>query len=382
MKKKIKKSAIYWLSLFIAWPFYYFLLGCEKLGLKFLVFKISQAVVKQFGQEAIEQRVEYDPLKKKPVVKVILALPSFGCCHYFQRGGCAMCGFNREIEKYHFRWLHPWALVLLVKLFISNLAAYLSGQPAKSRPPVFCLAVFMAGSFFCFKELPQAAQKIVIDYFLASGFQKLLLESRPEYIVKEKKYIQRLAKSIKNKGKELEVAIGLESADETVRNKYIRKNLRRQTYGQAIKILKSQEIIVNTYILIGAPFASELEIISLAVLSAQFAWQLGSDIVSFEAYCVQAGTKWADLYRQGKLILPSLWAILEIIRQVNKISANWFLGEFSDWPQPIARPDSCPRCAKYLLAVLGKLRSGRNLKDILAGNFYYCACNKVFKISA
>ncbi len=373
MKKRIMEWLVFYFSLIIAWPFYWFSVGCEKLHLKRMINKIAEIIVAQFGEEVIVWRKEYDPIEKEVVEKAILALPSFGCTHYFERGGCAMCGFNREIEKYYLRWLHPWALILLSKLFVLNLAQ----ESTRRQTQPFGLCIFMAGSFFHPQELPLQAQKIVFDYFLASSFKKLFLESRAEYIVAYQDYIKDLARKIKSENKILEVAIGLESSDNRIRNIYINKCLSRKIYQEAIQILKKVGVIVNSYVLIGAPYLDEKEIVEKAVVSAEFAWQSGSDIVSLEVYCVQAGTRWAELYKSGELSLPSLWAVLEIIRQIGKISPYWSLGEFSDWPQPIAMPTSCSRCQSYLLSVLTDLRQHHNLKILT--NLYHCECNRIFK---
>jgi radical SAM enzyme (TIGR01210 family) len=115
-------------------------------------------------------------------------------------------------------------------------------------------------------------------------------------------------------------------------------------YLAAIKAVKRAGAKVNTYILIGAPYLTEREIINRTTESVFFAWNSGSDIVSLETYCVQNGTPWHALHAGGKLVLPSLWSIVEIIKKIDCMSPGWYLGEFADWPKPVAVPVNCPRC--------------------------------------
>jgi radical SAM enzyme (TIGR01210 family) len=316
----------------------------------------------------ISQREEFDVLEGKKINKSILALPSFGCEHYFSCGGCAMCGFNREIVKYGFRNLHPKAITALVKIFLIDLHYKIKDKKIDT------MCVFMAGSFLNDSEFSYEAQNSVLDYFITSRAKKLIIESRPEYVLQNRGKISKWRKKLGEK--KFKINLGLEAVNDNIRNKHISKNLKIKDYQEAVQIIKECDILSGTYILAGCPFLSEDEIVKETVRSAKFAWESGSNVVNIEVYCVQTGTKWCKFYKEGHLIVPSLWAVLEIVKQINLISDKWHLGEFSDWPEPIASPDSCSKCKKELIKVLLQLRLNHEIN--ILEKLSDCQCRKYF----
>jgi hypothetical protein len=51
------------------------------------------------------------------------------------------------------------------------------------------------------------------------------------------------------------------------------------------------------------------------------------------------------------------------------------LGEFSDWPKPIAVPSACPKCEPFILAALDTLRKTHNTK--ILNSLPNCGCRKI-----
>lgn len=364
----IKKKIVYIFSGSIAYFVLLIFKIVEKIGPSFVLKNCCQIFIKCFGEEAISRREDFDVLKGKKSKKFILALPSFGCEHYFQNGGCSMCGFNREIVKYGFRNLHPFAIIALARIFLN----YFDYEIENKEINTMC--VFMAGSFVNDSEFPLEAQNLILEYFQCSKAQKLIIESRPEYIIQNEEKITQWAKKLS--AKKLKINLGLEVLDDKIRNIYINKNLKINDYREALHILKKNNILSATYILAGCPFLSEEEIIKETVKTAKFAWENGSNLVNIEVYCVQVGTKWYKLYQQNCLVVPSLWAVLEIIRQINQISDKWYLGEFSDWPEPIASPESCPECREKLIEILSQLRLNHQINVLR--QLPNCQCRKYF----
>jgi len=364
--KIYRNRLVYVVSGVFSFIFYLIIVGLEMGRLSLLTKVMFKPLLDILGDELMSVRNDYDPIAKTLVNKIVLALPSFGCEHYFKNGGCGMCGFNNEIERYGFRNLHPWAIIFLVKLILT----YFAYEKFKLKEKVNSLTIFMAGSFLNKNELPLVAQNIIFEVFRVSDIKKLIIESRPEYVISSQKRITDY--HFDQYDKKLEIAIGLEAMDDVIRNSYINKNISLEVYRQAITAIKNSGAIAATYILIGAPYLSREEIIDSAVATARFAWQCGSDIVNLEAYSVQADTAWQNLYRQNKLAPPSLWTVAEVVKRIDKISSVWYLGEFSDWPEPIAKPTSCPICQNDFLKLLNRLRKEHDIKQL--HNLPICSC--------
>lgn len=339
----------------------------KKLNLKIASFVIA-SFVSDFKQ-LCDIRYEYDIFAKKMVNRLILNIPSYGCSYYFEKGGCAMCGFNNEIKKYQLREYNSLAIKVLVYLIL----LLTEKKIEEKKIQVDTLMIFMAGSFVNEQELPLDVQNLIINFFRKSNIKNLYIELRPEFALNRRNRMEEIVDNIKPK--KLQVAFGFESANDYVRNKLIQKGISKKTYIQAVKTLKPMDVNIFTYILIGAPFRSLVEIEEDAVASAIFAWESGSDVVNFEVYCVQAGTLWEKHYLKQELVVLSLWSIFRIIKRANGISKNWYLGSFSDSPKPIKVPENCSKCSKKAKEVFRKLTKYHDIN--LLNELPKCSCGSV-----
>lgn len=349
---KIANGVFYYGSFVIAKVLGIFLFFLEKFGGIFLLYFFAGKICNYFDPDngGVVERSDYDPISKMITKRAILALPSFGCSYYFDSGGCEMCGFNKEIEKYGFRKLHKDALYLLVKIFVLNL----EGKIKREKCKYSTLVVFMAGSFLNKKEFTEEIQDLIIDFFINSIFEKIIIESRPEYVLANIDKILTIKNKIKDK--HLKINIGFESVNNVIRNCYIKKGISLDVFVNSVRLLKNAGVYVGAYILIGSPYLSVDEIITETINSVNFCWENGVDLVNLEVYCVQKGTKWESLYLGNKLELPSLQAVVKVIREIDKISSQWYLGEFSDWPIPVATPKGCDECSEKILVAFSELR--------------------------
>lgn len=126
-----------------------------------------------------------------------------------------------------------------VDLFFDNL-----------EPGVDHLKVFGSGSFLDEKQLPVEGRRYFIRRCGESGIRKLTVESRPEFITG----------GILGdfEGFMLEVAVGLEVADDRVLDK-IRKGFHLRDFERAAGILRSHNARVRTYLLVNPPFVGDIQ---------------------------------------------------------------------------------------------------------------------------
>lgn len=365
-------SVVRIISTIVAWLVWSLILINNFFKFRKLNFKIASFIitflVSDFKQ-LCDIRYEYDIFAKKMMNRLILNIPSYGCSYYFEKGGCAMCGFNNEIKKYKLREYSPLAIRTLVYLIL----LLTEKKIEEEKIQVDTLMIFMAGSFVNEHELPLAVQNLIINFFCKSNISNLHVELRPEFALDRKKRIKEIIDNIKPK--KMQVAFGFESVNDYVRNKLIQKGLSKKTYVNAVKTLKQMDVKIFTYILIGAPFRTLIEIEEDAIASAIFAWGSGSDVVNFEVYCVQAGTLWEKYYLNQELVLLSLWSIFRIIKKVNVISENWYLGSFNDSPKPIKVPENCSKCSKEAKEVFRKLTKYHDLN--LLNDLPKCSCGSI-----
>ena len=167
------------------------------------------------------------------------------------------------------------------------------------------LKIYNSGSFLDPEEIPKKVQKEILE-MACEHFDRVLIESRPDYIT------QASLEPI-NGLTELEVAIGLESANNNVLMHSINKGFSFQDYERAAKLLNSKTIALRTYLLLKPPFLTEGDAIRNVVDSIQ-AVQEYSETISINPMNIQNFTFVESLFRKGEYHPPYLWSLLECLR--------------------------------------------------------------------
>lgn len=169
--------------------------------------------------------------------------------------------------------------------------------------------IYTSGSFLDPLEMPEEARTKILEDLQSRGIEKLVIESRPEYITQNR--VKECLSSIKT-----EFAIGLETANDLVRQKIIRKGFTFQDFCDASKTVHDQGGKVKAYLLLKPPFLSEGEAIRDAVSSAKAASQ-HADILSLNLCNIQRGTMVERLWERGEYRPPWLWSAVEVLKNVS-----------------------------------------------------------------
>ncbi|MFA5188705.1 MAG: radical SAM protein [Patescibacteria group bacterium] len=271
-------------------------------------------------------------------------------------GKCTMCGFQQAVKE--FTQDIPFSGKNLALMF--QLGLQLISGPRK-------IMIFTGGSFL---DLPLTAQKKILTSLKDdASCRHILIESRAELISLEK--IMALKKQLGPK--QLEVAIGLETQDDEIRQKCINKGFSRADYQKAVKVLKAQDVLVSTYVFLKPVGVNERLAIAEAIKTIEFAFQSGSDSVGLESAFVQPGTKMAVIYEQGMYQPPWLWSIIEVLKKTHHLGPIQ-IGNFeNEYPLPLAVPKNCPRCSA---AIYKQLKNYRQMPDLNLLSNLTCACKK------
>ena len=234
---------------------------------------------------------EPDILNTKTVDAYVMILRTQGCS-WSLVSGCTMCGYsNDSIGK-------PVSKEQLQQQLTTALASY-------NKEPV--VKIFNSGSFFDEKEIPVALQDSLLSS-LSESAEKIVVESRPEYVTD--KTLQRCTKLLGDT--QLEVGIGLESADDTIREYAINKGFRFQDYVKAADCCHTHDCRVKTYLLIKPPFLTEQEAIDDCLSSIQKADKY-TDVFSLNPTTVQKNTIVDFLWKRHQYRPPWLWSIIKIL---------------------------------------------------------------------
>ncbi len=222
------------------------------------------------------------------------------------------------------------------------------------------LKIFTSGSFLDEKEIPAELRTYFLDLCRDTGIKKLIIESRPEFIESERLRDFR--------GLELEVGIGLETANDFIRTHCINKGFSFSDFMTAAEILKREGFRVKCYLLLKPPFLSEREAIEDLIESAEKVKGY-VDVISVNLMNIQKGTIVEKLWDRGLYRPPWLWSALLVLKN---ISAETICDPVAGGK--IRGPHNCGKCDREIVSAikLFSLTQDKNLLEI------DCECKKVW----
>ena len=229
--------------------------------------------------------------EQRAMKAVTVILRTSGC----RWRNCTMCSFWQESAD----------------VTQADILAQLEHSLRTSPNEEFILKIFTSGSFLDEREIAhETRQQIAAMVHERGEIKKLIIETRPEFIN---------AANIEDfEGVEnLELAIGLETADDFVRLKYIKKGFSFDDYKKATKIVRDCGATVKTYLLLKPPFVSEKKAITDVIKSAELVSEFSSTI-SLNLCNIQKYTPLEKLWMRGYYRPPWLWSAVEAIRAIKK----------------------------------------------------------------
>lgn len=167
--------------------------------------------------------------------------------------------------------------------------------------------VYTSGSFLDVQEVPPEAASHILGECAGRG-ARLLFESRPEYIT------DRALDTTLELHDDIEVAIGLESANDRVLKHSINKGFAVADYDRAAALMREKGVDLRTYVLLKPPFLTEREAVEDAVATVRHAAPL-SRSVSVNAVNVQKGTLVERLWKDWSYRPPWLWSVLDVAKR-------------------------------------------------------------------
>ncbi|MGQ9720248.1 MAG: archaeosine biosynthesis radical SAM protein RaSEA [Candidatus Jordarchaeum sp.] len=272
------------------------------------IVEIRRKNLNKFRRDFVERPVKYwlekDRLFNKIGSSLVVILATRGCNWALSNwGGCSMCGYVYDA---------PITVPDSKSLIKQFELAYESSISAKSP---LAIKIFTSGSFFDEMEVPKTARESILNKIAADErIEELIVETRPEYVNYE----------ILSQCREIlgeiyfEVAIGLETSNDNIRNYYINKGFELKDFERAVFMAKNTGVGVKSYILIKPLFLREGEAIIDSISSAIDSFKIGVNSISFNPCTVHRGTLVEYLWKLGKYRPPWLWSIIEILKKTSK----------------------------------------------------------------
>jgi len=176
------------------------------------------------------------------------------------------------------------------------------------------LKLYTSGSFLDEDEVDAGVADTILKTCKDLGL-RLLFETRPEYVTPAR--VGRLLFL----HEDIEVALGLESANDKVLRCSINKGFTVKDYDRAAEILREREVDIRTYVLLKPPFLTEDEAIRDSVATMAHAAEVSATL-SLNPVNVQKGTLVEKLWRSWSYRPPWLWSVMRVLRSCDGLGVK------------------------------------------------------------
>ena len=285
---------------------------------------------------------ESDFLHDKIVHTFVIILNTRGCS-WAHKSGCSMCGyFNDTI----------WNDVSSNDLETQFNVAMENYSEQKF------VKIFTSGSFLDEKEIKKDVQNKIFNK-LVKQTKKVSIESRPEYITdKRLSEIKDILGSCI-----LEIGIGLETADDSIRNDCLNKGSTFNRFQKSVQSIKKYDFELKTYLLIKPPYLTEKRSIEDSIESVDKIKKL-TNTISFNPTNVQKNTFVNYLWSQKKYRPPWLFSVVEILKESKKLANDVKIKCDISGGGNIRGAHNCGTCDRDFLDAISKFSMSQDTKDL------------------
>ena len=278
-------------------------------------------------------------------------------CRWSRYSGCTMCGyFNDSLDS-------PVKKDELLAQINYVFSKYNGEEGIK---------IFTSGSFLDEEEVPNNLQVEILKRCAEQGnVKKVSVESRPEFVKEEK--IRRLKEAVEPA--ELEVSIGLESANNLILQHAVNKGFKFKDYKETVNVLKKENVLVKTYVLIKPPFLTEYEAIKDSVETLEKIKDT-TDTVSFNPVSVHRNTLVEYLWKHGEYRPPWLWSVVEILRRSKEVASNVEIKCDITGGGTQRGAHNCGRCDRDILDAIHRFSLEQDVSVLQA---LECGCKEIWQ---
>jgi hypothetical protein len=231
--------------------------------------------------------------------------------------------------------------------------------------------LYNSGSFFADDEIPAEARQQILERMGRTDVLRVLVESRPEHLTHAKLMSARASLG----PKVLEVGIGLESANDYVRDTLINKGFGKPEFERALDCLRAGDAGLLVYLLIKPPGLDESAAVADAIDSAKYVFEAARRAsvparIAFEPVFVAPGTELEREFQAGRYRPPSLWSVVEVVRQTHALG-ELHVGLSEEGLGVRGAPEGCPLCTPRLR---DSLRAYNQKRDLSVFDGLDCDC--------
>ncbi|MBD3195251.1 MAG: TIGR01210 family radical SAM protein [Candidatus Lokiarchaeota archaeon] len=221
-----------------------------------------------------------------------------------ESGGCSMCGYIEDAA------IDDIDQKLIIEQF--EYAVQQKLEEIQNDSHNYAIKLFNSGSFFDEAEIsPNTRLKIYKNITLIPNIKEVTVESRIEFI--NRKILEEMLDFLKYNY--IEIGIGLETADDHIRNNYINKGLLYDDFLDVYELCKNMGIGIKAYLLFKPPFMNEQAAIDECIYSIKKLIKIGVNTISINPMNIQRGSLVESLWHQKRYRPPWYYSLFKCLRK-------------------------------------------------------------------
>lgn len=218
-----------------------------------------------------------------------------GGCRWARAGGCTMCGYVAESVE---------GGSVSHEALMDQIGVCLDHEQENAEEPSPLIKIYTSGSFLDEREVGARSRKAIAETF--ADRERIVVESLPDFVEHER------VTDFTEKGLETDVAVGLETATDRVRQDCVNKYFEFADFIDASETAEAAGAGIKAYLLLKPPFLSESEAVEDMKRSIRRCGEYAHTI-SMNPTNVQRYTMVDELYFRGGYRPPWLWSVVEIL---------------------------------------------------------------------
>ena len=224
------------------------------------------------------------------------------------------------------------------------------------------VTIFNNGNMFKDSEIPAAARIHMYNKVRDGGAKYFVTESLPQFY--DEQHHGEAQAHLGNV--RLCVFMGLQSANDFIRNTCINTTCTKGNYEKAVKLLLSADYIPHAFLMLKPPFVTESEGVTDVLESLSYLASIDVKTVTICPTRVAPGTLLEKLYDMGDYQPPWNWSVIQVLQVWNDRAGVIPMVNTSELKSDI-NPDSvcaygCPKCHDNTIREIERYLYSRNVE--------------------
>ena len=294
--------------------------------------------------------------KGKDDIATLTIIFTTGGCFWGRHGGCTMCGYVYDSAD-----TSPTHEDLLAQFH----------DALRKLPHEDCMVkIFTSGSFLDVNEIPKETRAAILSELEElPNVKKVITETRPEFV--NQRTIPECKAVLVNT--DYEIAMGLETSNDEIRDKYINKGFTFKQFTDAATLAKTYGVSTKAYLLLKPPYLSEPEAMADMLTSIDDAAPYAESI-SMNLCNVQKGTYLEWMWDRGDYRPPWLYTAVEILKKAKVKHPDTILLSDPVGAGSKRGPHNCRTCSKDVASSMERFSRTQDVSMLSVD----CDCKKAW----